>query len=864
MKLSDLSRYGVLPQFLERVKTAQGETLLPLQSRMVLEQGLLSGRSLWVSAPPSAGKTFLAELAFLKAIEERKKTIFAVPLKALAEEKLVTFRKRYGELGVRVVLSTRDHPQSDSALAEGNFDLAIVIYEKLNQLLVRKLDILSTIGLLAIDEGQLLLDSERGKVLEKIFFKYLFYPKRPQLLVLSAGVANFSDFSRWLECHYIEDSFRPVPLKRGVLAEGRLRFYVGSEEEEESWPEMEALPEDELWIKSIERKAAEGEAVLVFRKSKKECEELALILASRLKLPPAEGAQIRIKNELFSNSAERLWRVLEGGVAFHHADLLFSLRRAVEEAFRGGEIKVVVATSTLAWGVNLPAGTVFVDSEKFAKGPASGEWISQPISLLEYENMAGRAGRLGLEKEGKAILIARTPLEKELFWNRYVLRSQPAVDFPTTEISPELILDLVGSGAVSSKDELSENYLKEPKTSLSEEKLTQALAELEQAGLVKVQDDKLFSTPLGKLAASSGFSVESFGFLYTFISSLSDFKEDRLFDLIYSFAELSEPASRFAGFKGNYRMPQRDAAQTEEREWEEAELPTVSGGLEHPSRTLFFLSLYADWKSKIPLREIESKYRSGVGDLLLWADGTSWVLETARDVVQFLALPADWGTRLDIMAFEIRFGLPARYRPLVIAFADVLFRDHFFKLLDLGCTTEGDVAALSKEKLQQVFGEETGSAVYEKAQELAKEPRRKLILKAPPAEAPFAYPLYLDGGEEKNRFLAVINGVKVYLPAKLFFYLFELAKSRFTEPEGWVSVYAFEKQEGQGRFVFRLKKEIEKAIGKKFEIENNRRKMYRLRIRPEEIGFDLERLANFPDSRITEQLKALYPPAPEA
>ncbi|MCI0595505.1 MAG: hypothetical protein L0Z48_03065, partial [candidate division Zixibacteria bacterium] len=76
MKLSDLGRYGLLPQFLERVKTEQGENLLPLQSRMVLEEGLFAGKSLWVSAPPSAGKTFLAELAFLKAIEERKKTIF--------------------------------------------------------------------------------------------------------------------------------------------------------------------------------------------------------------------------------------------------------------------------------------------------------------------------------------------------------------------------------------------------------------------------------------------------------------------------------------------------------------------------------------------------------------------------------------------------------------------------------------------------------------------------------------------------------------------------------------------------------------------------------------------------------------------
>ncbi|HXF50014.1 MAG TPA: DEAD/DEAH box helicase, partial [Verrucomicrobiae bacterium] len=806
MKLSDLSRYGLLPQFLERVKLAQGENLLPLQSRVVLEEGLFGGKSLWISAPPSAGKTFLAELAFLKAVEERKKTIFAVPLKALAEEKVATFKKRYADLGVRVLLSTRDHPQSDALLAGGDFDLAVVIYEKLNQLLVRKLDILSTLGLLVVDEGQLLLDPERGKVLERIFFKFLAYPKRPQLVVLSAGVANFSELARWLSCQYVEDVHRPVPLKRGVLAEGRLKFYSGSEEQEEGWPEVLELSEEELWLKSIEKKTAEGEQILVFRKSKKECEELALRLAGRLGLPPASAAKEKIKTGLFSNSAERLWRVLEGGVAFHHADLLFPLRRAVEEAFRSGEIRVVVATSTLAWGVNLPAGTVFVDSEKFEKGPASGEWVSQPISLMEYENMAGRAGRLGLEKEGKAILIARSPLEKELFWQRYVLRGQRSAELPVSECTPELVLDLVSSGAVSAADEISKTYLKKPKSRLEEERLSEILAELETVGFLKNQRGKLFSTPLGKLAASSGFSVESYCLLYDFLSTASGLSADRLFDLIYSLDELSDVAGRFAALKGNYRMPStgRAPVSTELGNWEEAASGSISAGLAFPARTLFFLSLFEDWKSKIPLREIEAKYRSGAGDLLLWAEGSSWVLETTRDLARFLALPADWEARLDGMAFEARFGLPARLRDLALAFSEFLFRDQFHHFLDFGFAAAEDVAALGPEKLAELFGAETGAAVFQKARLLGVKPRQKLVFLRPPEEKR-SYSVYLDGAEEKNRFLAVVHDVKIFLPAKLFYYLFCLARGRFTAPEGWVSIYEIERREGQGRFIHRLK-----------------------------------------------------------
>ncbi|MGH8003885.1 MAG: DEAD/DEAH box helicase [Limisphaerales bacterium] len=858
MKLSDLGRYGLLPQFLERVKTEQGENLLPLQSRVVLEEGLFAGRSLWVSAPPSAGKTFLAELAFLKAIEERKKTIFAVPLKALAEEKVATFKKRYADLGVRVLLSTRDHPQSDALLAEGDFDLAVVIYEKLNQLLVRKLDILSTLGLLVVDEGQLLLDVERGKVLEKIFFKYLAYPKRPQLVVLSAGVANFSELARWLACEYVEDVHRPVPLKRGVLAEGRMKFYAGSAEEEEAWPEMVELSEEELWLKSIEKKTAEGEQILVFRKSKRECEELALRLAGRLGLPPAAKAKEKIKTGLFSNSAERLWRVLEGGVAFHHADLLFPLRRGVEEAFRSGEVRVVVATSTLAWGVNLPAGTVFVDSEKFEKGPASGEWISQPISLMEYENMAGRAGRLGLEKEGKAILIARSPLEKELFWQRYVLRGQRSAELPAFECTAELILDLVSSGAAAAADEILKNFLKKPKSRLEGERLAEILAELEAVGFLKNQRGKLFPSPLGKLAASSGFSVESYCLLYDFLSTAAELSADRLFDLIYSLDELSEAAGRFASLKGSYRRPAAGAApvSTSSGNWEEAAAASISAGLAFPARTLFFLSLFEDWKAKIPLREIEAKYRAGAGDLLLWADGTSWVLETARDLARFLTFPSDWEARLEAMAFEARWGLPARHRALVFAFGEFLFRDQFQILLDFGCLEAEDAALLGRGKLEELFGAETGGAVFQKARLLGVKPRQKLVFVRPP-EKPSGFSVYLDGEENKNRFLAVVHDVKIFLPAKLFYYLFCLAKGRFTAPEGWVSVYDFERREGQGRFVFRLKKELEKSLGRKFEIENNRRKKYRLPVPPEAIGFNLERLARFPDSRVVRGLEEL-------
>jgi len=114
-----------------------------------------------------------------------------------------------------------------------------------------------------------------------------------------------------------------------------------------------------------------------------------------------------------TRSRHLLIECLEHGAAFHNADLSAAERRIIETYFKRGEIRAIVATTTLAMGMNLPAKNVFIEPDRWKYDDRFGTpWISS-ISQAEYENMAGRAGRLTLERDfGRAILVAATAYER--------------------------------------------------------------------------------------------------------------------------------------------------------------------------------------------------------------------------------------------------------------------------------------------------------------------------------------------------------------------------------------------------------------------------------------------------------------------
>ncbi|OWK19868.1 hypothetical protein AJ88_38160 [Mesorhizobium amorphae CCBAU 01583] len=147
-----------------------------------------------------------------------------------------------------------------------------------------------------------------------------------------------------------------------------------------------------------------GEKVIIFRNARGPASGCANYLATELGLSAAQDVINALPEGDLSQMSESLRRSLEGGIAFHNGDLTRDERVAVERGFRraDGQIKALVATSTVAAGVNTPASTVIIAETDF---PGRDR---QPYTVAQYKNMAGRAGRLGFEAEGKAILLADT------------------------------------------------------------------------------------------------------------------------------------------------------------------------------------------------------------------------------------------------------------------------------------------------------------------------------------------------------------------------------------------------------------------------------------------------------------------------
>src|SRR5581483_592674 len=187
----------------------------------VNEHGVLDGNSLLVVAPTSAGKTFVGEMAALKAITEGRKAVFLLPYKALVNEKYEDFSAIYGErLNLRIARCSGDWQDQVGDVLRGKYDIAFFTYEKFLSLSVTSPHILNQIGLVVLDEAQFITEPGRGMVVELLLTSLVSARLRgisPQLLALSAVIGDINGFDRWLDCGLLTTTDRPVPLTEGVL-----------------------------------------------------------------------------------------------------------------------------------------------------------------------------------------------------------------------------------------------------------------------------------------------------------------------------------------------------------------------------------------------------------------------------------------------------------------------------------------------------------------------------------------------------------------------------------------------------------------------------------------------------------------------
>ncbi|RKX26073.1 MAG: hypothetical protein DRP45_04435, partial [Candidatus Zixiibacteriota bacterium] len=377
MHLNELTRYGIPSRILDAWQERQGGVLLPIQSRAV-QHGLLGnvvegGRpaNLLLSAPTSSGKSFCAELAAIRALMNRQKAILLFPLKSLAEEKYRLLQNTYSNLGIKSLIATSDHPENDAAFRAGRFDIAVAIPEKFDLLLTEHLDTLANIGLVTVDEIQMIGEPGRGAVLERLLTKVIASRYDPVLLALSAvlGDCAVEPLADWLGASLVEETMRPRDLLCGVVAERRFRFrsFNHGGDGEESFCEFDLADEKTASILAGQI-SGDGGSTLLFLKSRSDAVNLALRLASSGHWPPAEKALQELADEEPSFLLQSLSQSLRHGVAFHSSDLSGRQRVIIGQAFITQEIRALCSTTTLALGVNLPADTVYLETVKYSSG----------------------------------------------------------------------------------------------------------------------------------------------------------------------------------------------------------------------------------------------------------------------------------------------------------------------------------------------------------------------------------------------------------------------------------------------------------------------------------------------------------------
>ena len=411
-----LANYKYLPDgYLALLLAGPRSTYWLWPSQMgALEAGLLSHDRFAVALPPSAGKTFLAELKIVQRIAYTTKLAFyVVPLNALARQAQTELASRLRQaplrMNVRVLIGTYELNDEDLAGAGVQESVIITTPEKLDGLL-RNIDLpdiqrmFDRADLFVFDECQNIGSGKRGVILEMLIERIRFLKPDAAILGSAAFFSNIEQFSEWLggDSAYYSDDWRPT---RKQVA---------------SWPQADGLVIDRRWhVNGYVRSSDNGkdvtriamdlqrvyQNVLVVATSRASAEKFAGLLAKEIStmdhpfLSGQESKKLQILAESIREAIHpqaRLADFVEYGVAYHHARLPARVKSQIEDYIADGTLKLIAATTTLAQGVNFPIRCVVLSSIYLG---------ANPMNALDLQNIVGRAGRAGVSTTGQVIVL---------------------------------------------------------------------------------------------------------------------------------------------------------------------------------------------------------------------------------------------------------------------------------------------------------------------------------------------------------------------------------------------------------------------------------------------------------------------------
>jgi len=456
------------------------------------------------SAPTASGKTALAELAICKCLDAGDTALFIAPLRALTNEKESEW-ERFEDLGYSVYVVTGERDLSPRRAERA--DILVMTPEKVDSA-TRKHDsprygFITDVACCVIDEVHLLDSERRGSVLE-VTVSRLRRLSAPRIVALSATMANVDEIAAWLDAppettFDFGEEYRPVELESGVrtythgenaFADKYRRLYRALDLAEEH------IRHDGQALVFV---ASRQDTVHAAEKARDELASQDVPIGARGNYDFHTETQV-LENQTLRNSAL-------DGVAFHHAGLSKSDKDHVEEWFRQGKIQLLFSTSTLAWGVNLPARCVVIRDTKY-HDPLEGEVDMSPLDVLQ---MLGRAGRPGYDDAGYAHVVcdaSDADKYRRLLRDGKAIESHLTADLDThlnAEIAMGTIRDV---GDVMDWLETTFAFVRAengPNPGAVEELregVRETIAELRDRGFVETDDLRVSATPLGTLASS--------------------------------------------------------------------------------------------------------------------------------------------------------------------------------------------------------------------------------------------------------------------------------------------------------------------------------------------------------------------------
>jgi len=695
-----------LPERIKEFYLAAGiRELYPPQAE-ALEKGLLAGENLVAAIPTASGKTLLAELAMLKSIHQGGKALYIVPLRALASEKYDHFQRLPG---VRVTVATGDYDRRDDLL--GRNDIIVVTSEKADSLLRNGAGWMEELTVVVADEIHLLNSPDRGPTLEVTLARLRQLNPNAQFLALSATIGNPEEIATWLDAQLVTSTWRPVELREGIYYQDQI-FFTGNKtgfttalEAQRQKTKVTRHHRDDLISLVLDTVEAGGQC-LVFEGSRKNAEASARRISQALTQLLGENEKKELEDiaseieEGDTETARQLARCIRGGAAFHHAGLLPEHRKIVETSFRDNLLKSVSSTPTLAAGLNLPARRVIIRG--YRRYNANEGMVYIPV--LEYKQMAGRAGRPGLDTTGEAIMIARSKEEMEELQQKFI-HAKPEKIYSKLGAEPSLrshLLSLIAGDVTRTKTEL-QNFLtstfyatQQPPDNLKET-ITRILELLEEKNMIQTKNSHLYPTPLGSLTSR----------LYLDPLTASNIIEDLKSRRDVTHLTLLHIIARTPNATRLY-LRARDYNWLEDFiDHHQDELMPLQGDYEwHLTEVKTAALLYA-WITEETEDNITGRFNIGPGDLRAQTETAKWLIHSLTRISQQQKL----GVENKAQDLETRLSYGVKKEILELVKLKDIGRIRARKLYQAGYKTPQDLLKGDSQEISRLIGTRTAEKV---------------------------------------------------------------------------------------------------------------------------------------------------------